>query len=309
MRKSSPGRQRGASSKAARQRAAARQHGAEAADDTSGLAAGVVALVVPRSLTRTDPETLVQLTQALADQQLHALTFAIDTETSLVAEQVNAHAVDGIITAARLQAEDLERLLQFPVPAVCFNCYAADPRLSSVRCDQQAGARWLVNALASGGHRSVGLVTGPPDSTAAAERAFSALQALKDLDLSDVSLTEADGSYASGREALQQMHAERGGLPDAVLATNDLMAMGCIDEAQEGFGLAVPTKLSVVGFDGIASGDLAAYGLTTVRQPLAQMAKRAVALLLASMADPSLTAQEALFAGDPIQGHSARISI
>jgi DNA-binding LacI/PurR family transcriptional regulator len=307
MRKSSPGRKRGAASKAARQRAAASQQSTEAANAAPGSATGVVALIVPRSLTRTDPETLVQLTQALADQHLHALTFAIDTETSLVAEQVEAQSVDGIITAARLQAEDLERLLQLPVPAVCFNCYAADPRLSSVRCDQQAGARWLVNALAGGNHRSVGLVTGPPDSTAAAERAFSALQALKDLALSDVSLAEADGSYASGRAALRQLHAERGGVPDAVLATNDLMAMGCIDEARQGFGLAVPEQLSVLGFDGIASADLAAYGLTTVRQPLAQMAERAVALLLASIADPGHTAQEALFAGIPVQGRSARI--
>lgn len=310
MRKSSPGRKRGASSKAARQRAAAARQDSKVEADQSRqqpAATDVVALIVPHSLTQTDPDTLVSLTRALGRQRLRALTFAIDEETSLVAEQVAAHAVDGVITAARLQAEDLEQLLQLPVPAVCFNCYAADTRLSSVRCDQQAGARWLVSALAAGGHQSVGLVTGPPDSAAAAERAFSALQALKDMSLSDVSLAEGDGSYRSGRAALRQLHAERGNLPDAVLATNDLMALGCIDEARHGFELNVPEQLSVTGFDGIASGSFAAYGLTTVRQPLAEMAERAVALLQASIADPTLATQELLYPGEPVPGHSARI--
>ena len=67
--------------------------------------------------------------------------------------------------------------------------------------------------------------------------------------------------------------------PDAVIAANDTMAIGCIDEARAMFGLEVPGDMSVVGFDGVGPSAYAAYRLTTVSQPVAQMSEAAVSML------------------------------
>ena len=67
--------------------------------------------------------------------------------------------------------------------------------------------------------------------------------------------------------------------PTAVFAFNDSMAVGAMQEAAAR-GLQVPGELSVVGFDDTVEATVAVPGLTTVRQPLAEMGRTAVSLLL-----------------------------
>jgi DNA-binding LacI/PurR family transcriptional regulator len=95
--------------------------------------------------------------------------------------------------------------------------------------------------------------------------------------------------------------------PDAVICGNDMMAIGCIDEAREKFGLDVPGQLSVVGFDGVGAASIGSYRLTTIQQPLGQMAKAAVDILLYRIEHPDAPPEKRVFAGTLVQGHSARI--
>jgi DNA-binding LacI/PurR family transcriptional regulator len=84
------------------------------------------------------------------------------------------------------------------------------------------------------------------------------------------------------------------------------MAIGCIDEARDGQGLKVPEELSVSGFDGIHAAFWTGYDLTTVRQPVNQMAKAAVDILMERVEDPSAPPEKRVLSGKLFKGSSAR---
>lgn len=97
---------------------------------------------------------------------------------------------------------------------------------------------------------------------------------LPEVDLVVRSNFRVDGGFEAARRLL--------GLPDpptAVFAFNDNMAIGVL-QAARARGLRIPEDLSVVGFDDTTEAVIAAPALTTVRQPLAEMGRMAVALLL-----------------------------
>jgi DNA-binding LacI/PurR family transcriptional regulator len=97
------------------------------------------------------------------------------------------------------------------------------------------------------------------------------------------------------------------GLPDAVVVANDVMAIGCVDEARETNNLRVPEDISIVGFDGVGPARYAAYDLTTVRQPVGRMSEAAVSMLIERIENPGLSPEKRVFSGDRIRGGSARL--
>jgi len=90
---------------------------------------------------------------------------------------------------------------------------------------------------------------------------------------------EGDFGFASGVAAAEQLLGRRKA-PTAVFASNDDMALGLLAEAQRR-GVKVPEELSIVGFDDAPAASLVWPALTTVRQPLFDMAVAAVEMLLA----------------------------
>ena len=93
--------------------------------------------------------------------------------------------------------------------------------------------------------------------------------------------------------------------PDAVIAANDVMAIGCIDEARESFQLKVPGDISIVGFDGVGPARYAAYDVTTVRQPVHRMTESAASMLIDRIENPDLSPEKRVFSGERIRGGSA----
>ena len=98
-------------------------------------------------------------------------------------------------------------------------------------------------------------------------------------------------TFASGRDAAHKLLSGRQ-RPTAVFASNDDMALGVLAAAHR-LGLNVPSELSVVGFDDSPTAALVWPPLTTVRQPVFEMARAAVEMLVAGhKADPSAVVDE-----------------
>jgi len=87
-----------------------------------------------------------------------------------------------------------------------------------------------------------------------------------------------------GRAPVRPLLPARGGRPTGVICSSDLMAIGVIHEAWA-HGLRVPEDLSVVGFDGVDAAEWSEPPLTTVEQPIAELASTAVAALGALIAE------------------------
>jgi LacI family transcriptional regulator len=144
--------------------------------------------------------------------------------------------------------------------------------------DDFSAARELTGQLLAAGHRRLGFITGPADHLAADARRAGFEAALASCAEARAMIAVGDFYLASGqREASLMLRASE--RPTALFAANDAMAAGAL-RAAEALGLAVPGNVAVAGFDDSPIATLASPGLTTVRQPTAELARQAAAILI-----------------------------
>jgi LacI family transcriptional regulator len=178
-------------------------------------------------------------------------------------------------------AEDLAVLQQRRFPAV-----VVDPRLPPARdvvavsAAHAAGARSLTAHLARLGHRRIGVVAGPSEWLASDARLAGHAAALADAGvLGDPALIRhVEPTVGWGRSAAGEL-LELADRPTGLVGFNDKTAVGALQAAAER-GLRVPEDVSVAGFDDIDLSRATRPALTTVRQPLQEMGRMAVTLLI-----------------------------
>ena len=130
------------------------------------------------------------------------------------------------------------------------------------------------------GHTSIGFITGRKGTATTRRRLEGFLSAMKDANLSvpDSFIQEGNFEYRSaliaGEKLLKQSQR-----PTAIFASNDEMAAGLIAAAHKA-GLSVPDDLSIAGFDDSLVATVVWPQLTTVRQPIKEMAAKAVKILI-----------------------------
>ena len=167
-----------------------------------------------------------------------------------------------------------------------FPFVVVDPRtpvprdIASVSAAHFAGARSMTGHLAALGHRRIGVIAGPHNWLAGQARLAGHASALADAGvLHPAELTRAgepttEFGYRAAGELLS-----RPVRPTALVCFNDKTAVGAL-AAAAGRGLRVPDDLSVTGFDDIDLAQATSPGLSTVRQPLAELGRMAVSLLI-----------------------------
>lgn len=154
------------------------------------------------------------------------------------------------------------------------------PDMPAVGATNWAGGVTATRHLIDLGHTRIGVVCGPTDLMCSRARFAGYQSALAEAGLAfDPALTGVGdfGQAAGEREARRLLGlADR---PTAIVAANDMQALGVYDAAAA-LGLRVPDDLSVVGFDDVRPALWARPPLTTVRQPLQEMAEEATRLAL-----------------------------
>ncbi len=164
-------------------------------------------------------------------------------------------------------------------------------RISHVAFDDREAGELAATHLLELGHRRIAFLGGPA-TLATPLRLLGGRVALATagLDFARV-LTGAD-TYEDARVAAKALLGERS-RPTAVVAFNDIVAVGVIRAARE-LGVSVPGDVSVVGFDDILLAGLVEPPLTTVRQPKRELGALALDLLLRALEDGGSTARERL---------------
>jgi LacI family transcriptional regulator len=150
----------------------------------------------------------------------------------------------------------------------------------SVRMDDVEAAEQVTQLLISLGHQRIAFIKGASDQAASALRlqGFTRAMQAHGLAIEPELVHQGRFDYASGVDAAHQLL----GLPQpptAIFASNDDMALGVLAAAQR-LGLQVPADLSIAGFDDSPAASLVWPQLTTVRQPIDQMARAAVDMLI-----------------------------
>lgn len=133
--------------------------------------------------------------------------------------------------------------------------------------------------LAGLGHKRIAFIKGDPDHKAVANRFLGYQDGLKEsgLESSETLVAAGDNSFGSG-EACAEKLLKGNKPPTAIFAANDDMAAGVIRTANR-LGIVVPEQLSVAGFDDITLARQVDPEMTSIRQPLAQMAETAASML------------------------------
>jgi LacI family transcriptional regulator len=167
---------------------------------------------------------------------------------------------------------------RFPCVFVSFD--AKEMNLPIVGVENRIGARSAVEHLLSLGHRRIGFIAGSGGSGQSAERQKGYVDALLAAGLEIDPMLIAEGGFiqTGGYSSTEQLLSIENP-PTAIFAANDEMAFGAID-AIHSKGMNVPEDLSVIGFDDIPTASHVFPPLTTMRQPLVDIATKAVGELV-----------------------------
>lgn len=266
-------------------------------------ATGAIGLLVPE-LTNPIFPALAQAMEARATEAGLA-TILCNTTAAAFREADYVHMlldrrVDGMIfiscemTHLSGDHEHYARLLDEGARLVFVNGALDGVDVPCVSVDERHAGYIATQHLISLGHERIGFVAGPVDYLPTREKAAGRAEALRQAGLSpDGLVAHGEFTFDGGRGALRQLLAKRNP-PTGVICSSDVIAIGAIQEAREA-GLRVPDDLSVVGFDGIDAAAWVDPSLTTIEQPIAQIASTAVELLQAVIADPRPALPRVLF--------------
>lgn len=154
-----------------------------------------------------------------------------------------------------------------------------------VGADNFEGAYQATTFLLSRGHRRIAHLAGPGRLGSARDRLRGHLRALRDagVDVDPHLVLEGTYSESFGASALSRV-LRLEDPPTAVFAASDIVAVG-LAAAAPMHGLRIPEDLSLIGFDGIEQGAWVTPRLSTVVQPLAEIARQALDLLAADTAE------------------------
>ena len=178
--------------------------------------------------------------------------------------------------------EQVEELRAHGTQTVVLDRKADADRCCSVSVDDFAGGRIAVDHLLSIGRRRIGFV-GNLAMQQVADRLSGAMAAIKDFgpEAQLIMLESDDMSVISGRQVGDKIReAAAIDRPDAIFASNDLLALGLVQAFVLNGNISVPKDIAIIGYDDIAWAEAAVVPLTSIRQPSRLIGETAIDLVL-----------------------------
>lgn len=233
--------------------------------------AHVVRATIP-ALARTD----VQLVLVMAQTQ---------AEHARLARYLQGRHVDGVLLMSLHGDDPLPRILhRANVPTVS---WGRPPRsqidVPYVDADNVGGARQAVRHLVKIGRKQIATIAGPTDMCVGADRLAGYREAAQQAGQDSALVAYGDFSQQSGERAMEELLSRAPRL-DGVFAASDLMAAGALQTLRR-TGRTVPDDVAVVGHDDLDVAKLTEPPLTTIHQPVEEMARTMTRMLLAQVHD------------------------
>jgi DNA-binding LacI/PurR family transcriptional regulator len=249
---------------------------------------GSVAMVLsePEERLFEDPNysTLIRVSiRRLAERDISLVMMLAGNEgdRDRVVRYVRGGHADGVLLLTTHAGDPLVDALASAAP--CVSCGAIIGRENVIpyaATDERLGGRQMTEYLVSRGRRRIAMITGPMDTPGGIQR----LEGFADVlgrKASKKLIAHGDWTQASGERAMTEL-LERTPDLDAVFVASDLMAAGAL-KALRAAGRRVPDDVAVGGFDDSSVATSTLPPLTTIRQPLAEVANATIDLLLARL--------------------------
>jgi LacI family transcriptional regulator len=203
--------------------------------------------------------------QKLLDKTLDGILFTTATEDSAAVRVLHAQAIPLVLAVRSVPIKEID----------------------VVESDNVMGAKEAILHLLELGHRRIGFILGPTNTSTSLQRFEGASAALAENGLEPDSKLCVWGPYSheTGYSGLLH-HWNSDQRPTAIFCGNDVIALGVLDAARK-HGIEVPAKLSVVGFDDIPIAGWSAIQLTTVRVGIGELALIAARRMLERIQSPN----------------------
>ncbi|KKL64205.1 hypothetical protein LCGC14_2167360, partial [marine sediment metagenome] len=202
---------------------------------------------------------------------------------------VDGIIISGVTGKSREEKEYIQSLHKKGIPVVLIDREIEDYFTNIVMIDNEGAASKGIYHCLDLGHKRIGLISAPLDIKIFSDRFKGYRKALeeKGIEFNQSLVIEGDQTTQSGREASKQF-LSLDDPPTAIFALTDLMAIGALKEIQER-GLKVPEDISVIGFDDIPLASLVNPALTTIAQPIYEIGREAMSLLIKNIEKKHLT--------------------
>jgi LacI family transcriptional regulator len=193
--------------------------------------------------------------------------------------------VEGVaVMTSEMDQHLIDQLERRKVPGVFLDVGAVRGLISNIKVDYASGISAAAEHLLSIGHQRIAFISGPLALQSAQVRRAAFLGCLTRAGIfkGEELVCEGDHTIDGGLEAMKRL-LESGNPPTAVLASNDLTAIGAL-RAVRCKRLVVPDDISIIGFDDIHFAEFTEPPLTTVRLSRMELAEKAVCALLRNIA-------------------------
>lgn len=236
-------------------------------------------------------------TRGLQDRGLRPLlvnlTEATDPAASL--RMLRQYSVDGVIVASStLPASFADAFRAAGMPVVhAFGRPSPLPAVHVVGIDNIACGRMAADVLLARGYRRLGFLGGPETATSTQDRARGFLEGLRGCTGVTVTARYAAAyTYDAGRAEMERLLAED--RAEAYFCGDDLLAVGAMS-AIRAAGLSVPDDIGLIGLNDMEMSRWDIVGLTTIRQPVAEIIVAAIELVVGTIERPDRPPEVRLF--------------
>jgi DNA-binding LacI/PurR family transcriptional regulator len=236
--------------------------------------------------------------------------------TAAFQDQALGHSMDALVLNTNYDPQrtlnSVRRLLGLQVPGVAVLTSQIDPAIvdmlrdanvaavyldlghvaanvCNIVVDYQGGIAQVLEHLTRLGHRRIAYIGGPPHLPSARVRKRAFVETARALDIEPEDLIDSDFTVKGGYFAASKLLGAR--RPTAVVAGNDLTAIGVLHRAYDG-RIRVPEDLSIVGFDDITFAEYTQPALSTVTVPRTEIGRTAFQALWSTITDPNHAGQE-----------------
>ncbi len=246
----------------------------------------ILGLLIPCVAHSFWPQFARSVEDAARENGYHVLLCHMDDDWQREIEEINLlreQRVAGLIVAPAFDRPNVDIFLELQNDKV--NFVLVDQWLNGLECnfvgtDDKAGAYEAVTHLIKLGHRRIAHISGPQSASTARGRLRGYREALADNNIAfDPELVAGNGFHRADGYKAAENFLKLSRRPTAILAVTDMAATGAMQAIKER-GLRVPEDMTIIGFADNEAASIVDPPLTTVRQPVREMGRAAVRMIL-----------------------------
>ncbi|HNV86770.1 MAG TPA: substrate-binding domain-containing protein [Candidatus Omnitrophota bacterium] len=195
------------------------------------------------------------------------------------------HNLDGLLLLTwRIHPRYIDEAMEISsLPVVIINDFTPGIKANIVYCNNKVGVQLAFNHLLSRGYKKIGMLQGPDEASLDARERYQIYKTLlkeQGLVYDPVHYRKCDYFFEEdGYLKMMDMIHNAKSLPRAILCFNDEIATGAIKALKESW-VKCPEQVAIIGYDGIEKGRYLEPALTTIRQPLEQMGREMVNIMI-----------------------------